>query len=70
MILNGRHRVAVCKYFNLEPDYQKIEDLGHRRFEMNLDFYSSIYSEYEIETIVLEYLSNFKDENYFVTFFW
>lgn len=70
MILNGRHRVAVCKYFNLEPDYQKIEDLGHRRFEMNLDFYSTIYSEYEIETIVLEYLSNFKNENYFVTFFW
>lgn len=70
MILNGRHRIAVCKYFNIDPTYEINEDYGHRRYEMNLDFYSSIYSEYEIETLLLEYLNNFKDENYFVTFFW
>lgn len=70
MILNGRHRVAVCKYFNIEPEYQKIKDLGHRRFEMNLDFYSTIFNEYEIETIILDYVNYFQNEDYFVTFFW
>lgn len=70
MILNGRHRLAICAYFDIEPLFERKNDLGHKRFVMDLDFYKTVFSEFECETIIIDYLDNFKNEDYFFTFLW
>ena len=70
MILNGRHRLAICLYLNIKPKFEKKDDMGHKRFELDLNYYDSVFSNFEKETIILDYLNNFKDENYFLTFLW
>ena len=70
MILNGRHRLAICQYLNIKPSFKLKSEKGHKRFELNLNYYDSVFSDFEKETIILDYLDNFRNEDYFVTFLW
>lgn len=70
MILNGRHRLAICMYLNVEASFEIRNDLGHKRYIIDVDFFKTVFSEFETETIILDYLNNFKNEDYFITFLW
>jgi hypothetical protein len=70
MILNGRHRLAICMYLNIQPSFKKSKDTWHKRFVMDLNFYKNVFSDYEMETFILDYFNNFEDESYFLTFLW
>lgn len=70
MILNGRHRLAICEYFWIEPVLTRSNDRGHKRFIMDLDFYKTVFSEFEIETIITDYFNHFENPDYFVSFLW
>ena len=39
MILNGRHRMAISLYFNIEPIIKVTNELGYKRFKLDLNFY-------------------------------
>ena len=70
MVLNGRHRLAVCRYLDIEPTFEIKPEDGHKRFELDLTYYETVFSSFEKETIILDYLDAFVDEDYFVTFLW
>jgi len=70
MILNGRHRLAVCQYLKVEPHFNTKDDFGHKRFQMDLHFYKNVFSDYEVETIIVDYVNHFKNEDYFMSFLW
>ena len=70
MILNGRHRIAVSQYLDIDPVFEIKNDIGHKRFIMDLNFYRTIFSDFEIETIIIDYLNSFENEDYFLTFLW
>lgn len=70
MILNGRHRLAICEYFGIQPVFVNSKEIGHKRFVINVDFYNTVFSDYELETIITDYFNNFKNPHYFMSFLW